>query len=152
MPTRSQRPPDPHPHAWSQVVRWGAVGVTIAIGLSQRVGGVTGETIDVVTDATGQYRVAGFQREYAIVSARPQGQYLSPCKGIRMLWCCRGQSRNALAAECDPSLKHRSNTSMAPTATTSCAVVGTTMVNRCACARTDTARPIESFGPPGPIS
>ena len=140
MPTRSQRPPDPHPHAWSQVVRWGAVGVTIAImacspagpdkgktpsatpmlptapsppppggeeestalsgiayehtpagmrpfgGLSLRVGGVLGETIDVVTDATGQYRVAGFQREYAIVSARPQGQYLSPCSAQMHQW------------------------------------------------------------------
>jgi hypothetical protein len=140
MPTRSQRPPDPHPHAWSQVVRWGAVGVTVAVtacspsgpdkgktpsatpmlptapsppppggeeesralsgiayehtpagmrplgGLSLRVGGVTGETIDVVTDATGQYRVAGFQREYAIVSARPQGQYLSPCSAQMHQW------------------------------------------------------------------
>ena len=138
MPTRPQRPLDPHPRAWSQVVRWGAVGVTIAItacspagpdkgrtpsaptlptapspppsgedestalsgivyehtpagmrplgGLSLRVGGVLGETIDVVTDATGQYRVAGFQREYAIVSARPQGQYLSPCSAQMHQW------------------------------------------------------------------
>jgi hypothetical protein len=44
MPTRSQRPLDPHPRAWSQVVRWGAVGVTIAITACSPAGPDKGRT------------------------------------------------------------------------------------------------------------
>jgi len=54
-------------------------------GVPLRVTGVTGTTIDVVTDARGEYRVE-LDREYAMVGARPQGDYLSPCSAQMHQW------------------------------------------------------------------
>jgi len=62
-----------------------AAGTRPLGGVPLRVTGVTGAAIDVVTDARGQYQV-GLDREYAMVGARPQGEYLSPCSAQMHQW------------------------------------------------------------------
>jgi hypothetical protein len=59
-------------------------------GLPLRVRGYREEgtpaTIDVVTDAAGRFEVAGLEREYVLIGARPQDVYLSPCSVRLWLW------------------------------------------------------------------
>lgn len=62
-----------------------AAGTRPLGGVPLRVIGVTGATIDAVTDAKGQYEVA-LDREYAMVGARPQDDYLSPCSAQMHQW------------------------------------------------------------------
>ena len=62
-----------------------AVGARPLGGVPLRVNGGTGGTFDVVTDARGQYQVA-LDRDYAMVGARPQDDYLSPCSAQMHQW------------------------------------------------------------------